>query len=76
MTKQIKLTISDELYAVIENKRKEHGYFTTQELICDLVRKSLLGSPRMTQNQGGRPKKFEFEDYFSEPPGGALLKKK
>jgi len=75
MTKQIKLTISDELYDAIEKKRKENGYFTNQELIADLIRRGLFGSPRITQNQGGRPRKFEFEDYFSGPPGSALWKK-
>ncbi len=64
MTKQIKLTISDELFAVLEKGRKQQGYLTNQELINSCVRKVILGAQK---NKGGRPKTPEFEDAFSEP---------
>ena len=78
MAKKIMLTMADELYNSIEKKRAEHGFMTTQEIINDILRRTLMPMPRTPaekqiskdgskKSKAGRPKKSDepFLDYFS-----------
>ena len=58
MAKRLMLTMSDELYAALEQKRKRFGYMTVQETINDIVRKSLFEA-RKGREKGGRPPKLD-----------------
>ncbi len=57
------LSMADELYSALAKKQKAHGYMTTQEVINDILRRSLFSQST------GRPKKSDdpFIDHFSRP---------
>jgi metal-responsive CopG/Arc/MetJ family transcriptional regulator len=69
MVKRINLSMADELFAALENKRKTQGYMTTQELINDILRRSLLvvAEPKK-KSKAGRPPKEEdtIIKYFTK----------
>jgi len=66
MTKRIMLTMAEELFKALEDKRKEQGYMTVQEIINDIVRKSLF-APAAKKSKAGRPMKIDdpYLEYFS-----------
>jgi hypothetical protein len=55
--------MSEKLFASLEAATLAQGYITRQELINACLRKVLIDSAK---NKGGRPRKIEFEDAFSE----------
>ena len=62
MSKQIKLTMTDGLFAALEQAKNRQCYLTNQELINALIRKYVLDSKK---NKGGRPKTLTFEDAYT-----------
>ena len=64
MVKTIFLTMSDDLFAALEQARKHQGYLTNQELVNSCVRRYVLDSKK---NKGGRPKTPSNLDAFSDP---------
>ncbi len=63
MVKTIFLTMSDELHEALEQARKQQAYMTNQEQINSCIRKYVLDSKK---NKGGRPKKPDYLDAFSD----------
>ena len=69
MPKRILLTLPDLIYKKLSQKIQKQGFSSIQELINEILRKNILGSyePKIKDTKLGRPKKLEFEDYFSTP---------
>ncbi len=64
--KRLLLTLSPKIYELLSQKA-EASYMSVQEFINDMIRKSLLVQLQPAKGKAGRPKKVEFEDYFSTP---------
>ena len=64
--KRILLTLNDEIHKELK-KKAENNMMTVQELITNILRKSVLLS-RPRKKGAGRPQKIRepFLDYFSE----------
>ena len=60
MVKRINLSMADELFSVLEEKRKVKGYMTTQEFINDILRQNLFAVvvPKK-KSRAGRPPKVD-----------------
>ena len=54
------LSMANELFAVLEEKRKANGYMTTQELVNDILRQNLFAvvEPKK-KSKAGRPPKLD-----------------
>ena len=76
MAKRLLLTMSDELYGTLEKKRAELGYMTIQEIINDIVRRSLFAPQPAKKGKAGRPPKVEepFLEYFSRATNKSVKK--
>jgi len=67
--KRLTIRISIGWYNKLEKVRKREYYTSIQEVIYELIRKAYI-KPKPVSITGrpvGRPKKFQFEDYFSKP---------
>ncbi len=62
MTVRILISMSDDLFAALEQAKKQQAYMTNQELINSCVRRYVLDSKK---NKGGRPRTLTFEDAYS-----------
>lgn len=62
MPKRIMLTLSDKLYEALSQKTEKNGYMTTQELINDIIRKTLFRNTitniKLKKSNAGRPKRI------------------
>lgn len=74
MAKRVLITMSDEMYAALAQRRKKQAYLTIQEVVNDMLRRSLFsqriypaGRANNSKSKRGRPEKRTFEDYFSTP---------
>ena len=58
--------MADELYDSLEKKRTEFGYMTIQEIINDIVRRSIF-TPAAKKSRAGRSAKVDepYLEYFS-----------
>lgn len=57
MVRRINLSMADELFIALEEKRKVNGYMTTQELINDILRRNLFAAEEpKKKSRAGRPR--------------------
>lgn len=59
MTKQVKLTLSDELFGKIEREKETFGYLTIQEVMNEILRNKFFRLRVPGKSKAGRPRKFD-----------------
>ena len=65
MVKRLLLTMSDELWALLEKRRAEFGFMSVQEVINDVMRERIFSAVK--KSKAGRPHKIDdpYLEYFS-----------